>query len=184
MIEGSLAGKLLVANPYCYFNDFFDKSIVYVAIHTNEGAVGLIINKSISTLGIKKLYRISDNSYTEIEKKIFIGGPVEVERSFIMHTPEYSKNLIFSAGEHVSISSSVDVIIDILRGSGPLKSNIILGYTGWGAGQIEHEISENHWLILDSDEDIIFNDHGSSWEHALKKVGIDHSHFTSQMAHT
>jgi putative transcriptional regulator len=181
----SLAGKMLVANPYCSFGDIFDKSIIYIATHTEDGALGLIVNKSISKLGLKKLYRINDNSLSDMEKSILIGGPVEPERSFVLHTGEYSKNITFAKNGEIAVSSNLEVIRDILGGKGPVKSTIILGYTGWGLGQLEEEIENNYWLIVDADPSLIFSDDNNfKWVSALEKIGVESSYFTSQMGHS
>ncbi|MDX1923934.1 MAG: YqgE/AlgH family protein [Rickettsiaceae bacterium] len=184
----SLTGKMLVANPYCSFGDIFDKSVIYVATHSEEGAIGLIVNKAISRLGIKKLYRIKDEEISrkqDIEKNILIGGPMDPERSFVIHSADYMKNLTFSQSNSIAVSSSVDVIKDILNGIGPMKSNIVLGYTGWGQNQLEEEIENNYWLIQDADQQIIFGDDDHlKWSIAIEKFGIGHGYFSSQMGHS
>lgn len=178
----SLAGKMLIANPYCSFGDIFDKSIIYIATHSSDGSLGLIVNKSISKLGLKKLYSIKDDKMPEVEKNIFIGGPIEPERGFVLHSSEYGRNIIFEKMKDIAVSSNMEVISDILKGKGPTKSSIILGYTGWGAGQLENEIKDNYWLILDSDPSIIFGeDNNYKWETALEKAGVDNRFFSSSI---
>ncbi len=184
----SLTGKMLVANPYCSFGDIFDKSVIYIASHSQDGAVGMIVNKFISRLGIKKLYRISDEEIIvdqDVEKNIFIGGPVEPERSFVLHSADYIKNAIFTENPDVAVSSNLSVIKDILKGSGPNQSSIILGYTGWGENQLEQEIENNYWLILDADQRIIFEEDNSyKWKSAIEKFGIDPCYLSSEMGHS
>jgi putative transcriptional regulator len=181
----SLAGKMLVANPYCSFGDVFDKSIIYIASHTQEGALGLIINKHVRKLSLKQLYKINDKNIVDIEKSIMIGGPVEPERSFVLHSAEYKKNITFSSESDLAVSSNYEVIKDILKGQGPAKSAIILGYTGWGTGQLENEIENNYWLIIDADQSLIFSeDNNFKWATALENIGIDSGHFSSQMGHS
>lgn len=181
----SLAGKMLVANPYCSFGDIFDRSIIYIVDHTKDGAVGLIVNKYVSKIGLKKLYRIQDTSLPDIEKEVLAGGPMEPERSFVIHSSDYSKNLAFAKTGDLAVSSNVEVIRDILRGNGPSKSAIILGYTGWGKSQMEKEIENNYWLISDADISMIFGDENNyKWKTALGKIGVDNGHFTSQIGHS
>ncbi|NDB82734.1 MAG: YqgE/AlgH family protein [Alphaproteobacteria bacterium] len=184
----SLTGKILIANPYRSFGDIYDKSIIYIASHQEDGAVGMIVNKCISKLGIKKLYRITDDEMNigqDIEKNIFIGGPVDPDRSFVIHSTEYNKNIIFSEGASIAVSSNIHVIKDILKGSGPHQSSIILGYTGWGGGQLEHEIQNNYWFIQDADDCIIFNeDNSCKWISAIEKFGIDISYLSSEMGYS
>ncbi|MDX1917135.1 MAG: YqgE/AlgH family protein [Rickettsiaceae bacterium] len=184
----TLAGKMLVANPYKSFGDIYDKSVIYLASHTQEGAIGMIVNKMLSKLGIKKLYRISDeemNIGQDMEKNIFIGGPVEPDRSFVLHSSDYQKNLIFPHNSDVAISSNIHVIKDILKGVGPCKSSIILGYTGWGQNQLEQEIENNYWFIEEPDPKIIFGEENScKWLSAIQKSGIDLSALSSELGHS
>lgn len=181
----SLTGKMLVANPYCSFGDVFDKCIIYVAAHSDQGSIGLIVNKGAAKLGVKKLYKISDNNIPEIDRTIFIGGPIEPDRSFVLHSSDYSKNLLFKAEGDVFVSSNLEVIRDLLKGKGPEKSVLILGYTGWGSGELEEEIENNYWLIADADRDIIFDEESDiKWQAALEKIGVENNHFSSQMGHS
>ncbi len=184
-IDGSLTGKILIANPYCSFGDIFDKCIIYVASHSPHGAIGLIVNKFATNFDLKKLYRISDKSIPDSRRKIFIGGPVEPERSFILHSTDYTKNLLFPATSNLAISSNLEIVKDILNSCGPKQSQFILGYTAWGIGEIEKEIENNYWLILESDNSIIFDQKNDiKWQSALNKAGVDSNYFASQIGHS
>lgn len=178
----SLAGKILIANPYCSFGDIFYKSILYIVAHSEYGSIGLIINKYANKLGLKKLYKISNKYINEQEKPILIGGPVEPERSFILHSSDYIKNIVFEKKGPLVVSSNVEIIKDILEGKGPSNSLVILGYTGWEAGQLEQEIKNNYWLIANADESLIFEDNQQmKWNNALSRIGIENQLLSPQM---
>ncbi len=184
-VEGSLTGKILIANPYCSFGDIFDRCIIYIASHSSHGAIGLIVNKFATNFDIKKLYRISDKTISDSEKEIFIGGPVEPERSFILHSTDYTKNILFPATANLAVSSNLEIVKDILKSKGPKQSRFILGYTAWGDGEIEKEIENNYWLIVDADNQMIFDQENDiKWKNALDKIGVDNNFFASQIGHS
>lgn len=180
----SLAGKILIANPYCSFGDIFDKSLIYVASHSETGSLGLILNKCINKVGLKKLYQIPDELFEEKFENIYIGGPAETERSFIIHSDDYTKNTLFEKRGKFAITSNIEIIRDILNGNGPQKSIITLGYTGWGPSELELEIENNYWFIKDADESLIFSKKATKWKDALKDAGIDNSYLSSSMGHS
>ncbi len=180
----SLTGKLLIANPYCSFGDVFDKAVIYIVSHSKTGAFGLIINKQITKLSMKKLFRLSDVNIPDMEQNLFVGGPIEPERSFVLHSGEYIKNLLFKPSGEIAVSSNMEIVRDILKGSGPKNVNIFLGYTGWAIGQLEKEIENNYWLISEADNSLIFNEESNfKWHTALEKIGVENSYFASQMGH-
>lgn len=181
----SLAGKMLIANPYCSFGDIFDKCLIYVASNTETGSLGLIVNKYISKLGLKKLYQIDDQNKGEKFKNIYLGGPIDTERGFVLHNSEkYKTKLIFEEIGNLGVSSNIDIINDILNDKGPDNCLITLGYTGWGSGQLEKEIENNFWFIRDVDQDVLFSDDQKKWSTALKNAGIENNTLTSQMGHS
>jgi putative transcriptional regulator len=106
---------------------------------------------------------------------IYLGGPVEQERGFILHTLEYNKNLLLrvNKGLVLGVSSNLEILKDIASGIGPHHSLFVLGYTGWSAGQLEDEIQKGNWIVSDSSTDLIFTDNSEDkWYNALSKLGI------------
>ena len=182
---GSLTGKLLIANPYCSFGDVFDKAVIYIVAHSENGAFGLIINKQVTKLSLKKLFRLNDANVPDKEEYLYVGGPMEPERSFVLHSNEYSKNLLFRASGEIGVSSNMEIVRDILKGDGPKNLNVFLGYTGWSTEQLEKEIENNYWLILEADRSLVFEEESNfKWHAALEKLGVEHCHFSSQMGHS
>ncbi|MEY3197330.1 MAG: hypothetical protein RLZZ59_701 [Pseudomonadota bacterium] len=176
----SLAGKFLIANPHSFSKDVFNKSLIYVASHNKEGAMGLIVNHLVNKIPANSVLRLfkEEASETELVMSVYLGGPVEPERGFILHTAEYDKNLLLNAGSNLAISSNIQILRDIAQGTGPKSSMLILGYTGWTSGQLELEIEQNMWLISDSSQELIFSEKEDKWGAALGKLGIDTSTFS------
>ena len=180
----SLEGKFLISSPYSFGNDVFNKSLIYIASHTEKGAMGLIINRLVNRLpanAVLQLFKDSGNS-SELIMPVYLGGPVEPERGFILHTSEYNKNLLLHSG-NLAISSNLQILRDISSGNGPQHSLFIMGYTGWTEGQLEAEIQKNMWIISDSSNDLIFSDIANKWDVALSNMGIDNSSFTPHAGH-
>lgn len=181
----SLAGKFLISSPYAFTNNVFNKSLIYIVSHNTSGAMGLIVNHLVNKIpanAVLKLFKDSaDNS--DLIMPVYLGGPVEPERGFILHTSEYSKNLLMHSGSNLAVSSNIEILKDIASGTGPAHSLFVMGYTGWIEGQLESEIEQNMWIISDSSNDLIFADTGDKWIAALNNIGIDNSSFNSQAGH-
>ena len=171
-----LTGKLLIAMPGMG-DPRFDHSVVYICSHGEDGAMGLIVNKP-SDLRIKTLLEqlnIACRIPVVGERLVHFGGPVELSRGFVLHSADYDANLhsLHVAGDF-SMTATLDVLEDIASGKGPLNSMLMLGYSGWGPGQLESEILANGWLTCDAAPEIVFGeDDGTKWTAALKSMGVD-----------
>ncbi len=164
-------------------DDRFDRSVVYVCAHTQDGAMGLMINRPIKDLTFPSLL-----SQLHIEQPqnfdpppILAGGPVDVVRGFVLHSPEYSSAATLAMSSLTSLTVTTDIIRDISNGSGPKNYLITLGYVGWGPGQLENEIKENAWLPVDASTDLVFMlSPEKKWTYALNKLGIDPSRLSAE----
>jgi putative transcriptional regulator len=172
----NLTGKILIASPFAMEGNVFHKSLIYVIKHTNEGSVGLIFNHPINNAPANSLFKKIDSKINtgDLNLDIHLGGPVEVERGFFLHTSEYNKNLLFNpAQSDLAVSSNAQILQDIADGTGPQNSIFIVGYTGWSAGQIEFELEHNLWLISEPNHDLIFLESPEDkWSKALATLGI------------
>ena len=172
----NLTGKLLVAMPVMG-DDRFTKSVVYICAHSDDGTMGLIVNKPSPNVRFSSLLeQLKIETGPEMRKiRVHHGGPVETARGFILHSTDYkSDDGTIEIDSRISMTATMDVIEDIARGAGPAQAMMALGYSGWAPGQLEGEIAQNGWLIGDADEDIVFgraNDH--KWTAALKSMGVD-----------
>ena len=110
-----------------------------------------------------------------MQPKVFYGGPVELDKGFIVHTNDYKHEKdITLIGNDLALSSNIAIIKDIISGSGPSKSIFTIGYTGWSSYQLQSEMSQNAWMEIELKNDILFSrDHKKKWEYAISKLGIN-----------
>ena len=170
----NLAGQILISLPNIEDERFY-KSVIYICAHSQEGSMGIIINKSLElNLYPSLLEQLGiDSSYTN--KKIFFhyGGPVETGRGFILHSDDFIKKESMPIDNGIVLTSTIDFITDLKKGLGPKISILALGYTGWGPGQLENEISNNGWLSSPIDRNFIFEENSKrKWEKAYEILGI------------
>ncbi len=182
----NLTGKILIASPYTMEDNIFHQSIVYVVHHGDQGAVGFLVNRLVKNPPVNNLFKKAEFKLdlNLLNLKIHIGGPLELERGFFLHSAEYNKNLLFKLeNSELAVSSNIEILKDITSGSGPKHSMFAIGYTGWGVSQLEFEIQNNLWLISEPDYDLIFgNDPTTKWPNALAKLNIDGIDFVPYLA--
>jgi len=156
----------------------FGKTVIVMFESDKKGAWGLVINKRLGTMPIALLIDPSLNTSEEREEMfkknipIFWGGPVDVKEIFILHSSEYKSETTKNYGD-ISISQDYNILFDIAENKGPEKSLVILGYSGWGSGQLEGEMERDHWILSDIDLDITFDkDSNTKWNKAFKNSFI------------
>ena len=174
--ETNLDGKLLIAMPGMGDQNF-DKSVIYMCSHSEDGAMGLIINKPSTDLNLNDLLKqllLTPKNPISL-KNIHIGGPVEYGRGFVLHSRDYqAKDATLNVTESIGMTASLEILEDISQGEGPIKCLLALGYSGWGPGQLENEIQANGWLISDTPENFLFSmDDNQKWNAALNHIGVD-----------
>lgn len=171
-----LTGKLLVAMPGMS-DPRFASSVIFMAAHSADGAMGLMINKPAEGLIMADvLDQLSTD--TPIEQgtmSVHRGGPVETERGFVLHSDEYRsalQTLVVEGG--FALTATLDILEDIAAGKGPEKALMMLGYAGWGPGQLEAELSMNGWLTCDATTELVFDlKDAAKWSAAVNSLGID-----------
>jgi len=156
----------------------FSKTVIVMLESDENGAWGLVINKRLGTMPIALLIDPSLNSSEEREElfkiniPVFWGGPVDVKEIFILHSTEYQSESTKNYG-NISISQDYNILFDIAENKGPEKSLVILGYSGWGSGQIEGEMEREHWILSNIDLDITFDrESNTKWNKAYKNSFI------------
>ncbi|SER67433.1 putative transcriptional regulator [Tranquillimonas rosea] len=171
-----LSGKLLIAMPGMG-DPRFDRSVIFLCAHSEDGAMGLIVNKPSSGVTFAELLeQLSiDPGMSPREIRVYFGGPVDTGRGFVLHSADYGTN---SSTLHVDdsfgMTATLDVLEDISEGRGPDNAILALGYAGWGPGQLEDEIRGNGWLTADASGEIVFDGNDEAkWSAALRTLGID-----------
>lgn len=171
-----LSGKFLIAMPGMG-DPRFAHSVVYVCAHSDDGAMGLIVNKPTPEVRFSELLtQLEIDAQPGIRDiRVHFGGPVENSRGFVLHSADYtSGDSTLLVDQEMALTATLDVLEEIAQGRGPKSSFLALGYSGWGPGQLESEIAQNGWLTSDARSDIIFgraNEH--KWMAAVKALGID-----------
>ena len=173
----SVKDHLLIATEKMK-DDRFEKTVIAMLESDENGAWGLVINKLIGSLPIALLIDPSLNTSDERENlykiniPVFWGGPVEVKKIFILHSNEYQSDSTYKYGS-ISISQDYNILFDIAKNKGPKKSLVIMGYSGWGDGQLEGEMERDHWILSDINLDIMFDEEiNKKWEKAYKNSFI------------
>lgn len=182
---GYLTGQLLVAMPQMR-DPRFTRTVIYMCAHTADGAMGLVVNRLVGSITFPDLLAQLgiDHQGRGEEIHVHFGGPVESGRGFVLHSSDYVENGTLVVSDNVALTASIDILKDIARGGGPRKSLLALGYAGWGAGQLDSEIQSNGWLMVPSDEHLIFdNNLDEKWERAIRKLGIDYNHLSFDAGH-
>jgi len=172
----------------------FARSVIYVCAHSEEGAMGLIVNQRASNVSAPDLLerlgistRADDDSVADaiMDLSIQVGGPVETGRGFVLHSADYfaaESTLAIDPG--VCLTATIDILKAIAQGNGPDRAILALGYAGWSPGQLENEIKANGWLNCPADPDLIFDDDlDSKYTRAMAKLGIDLSHLVNDAGH-
>lgn len=172
-----LTGKLLVAMPQMG-DPRFHKAVIFMCSHDANGAMGLVINHTLPGLELSELLtqlHIED-AQPDDDIPVMSGGPVETARGFILHEGDFSQVESLKIESDIYVTGTIDALKAVARGQGPEKMLFILGYAGWTAGQLDQEIQQNAWLVIDSDPDVIFNgDADDRWDRAIRKIGVDPS---------
>jgi len=156
----------------------FNKTVIAMLENDENGAWGFVINKPLGTIPIASLIDSSLNTSKDREKllkkkiQVFWGGPVDVEEIFILHSTEYRSETTRNYG-NISVSKDYNILFDIAENKGPEKSLVILGYSGWGSGQLEGEMERDDWILSDIDLNIMFDEESKiKWNKAYKNSFI------------
>lgn len=173
----NLSGKLLIAMPGMG-DPRFERSVVFLCAHSDDGAMGLIVNKPAPDLTFDQLLRqleipLPDDPARAI--RVHFGGPVEHVRGFVLHSADYGgQGTTLQIDDRFGMTATLDVLQAIARGDGPQSSLLALGYAGWGPGQLESEILRNGWLTCDASPDLVFSaSDDTKWSRALNTIGVD-----------
>lgn len=191
--EGFLEGKMLIAMP-SIGDERFDRTVIYVCVHSAEGAMGIIVNKRAPNISFPDLLDQLDIEVPDSSPSIFrqvsdivvlAGGPVETGRGFVLHSHDYfSDEATLPVSEEIGLTATLDILKAIAHGKGPSKAILALGYAGWAPGQLESEVRNNGWLHCEADAELVFgHDLDSKYQRCLQKLGIDLSMLSGDAGH-
>ncbi len=190
----NLTGQFLIAMP-AMTDPYFSKTVTYICTHNQDGAMGVIINRSadITVANLFQQIQLVTESQAVLKKTVHFGGPVQTERGFILHdimpAPHDEFNSTIVVNNTVALTTSKDILEATAQNKGPKKMLIALGYAGWTAGQLENELAQNAWLSLETNnlEDIhalIFDkaDH-EKFDCAMRMMGLNLANLSEVAGH-
>ncbi|HEV2509263.1 YqgE/AlgH family protein [Bosea sp. (in: a-proteobacteria)] len=188
-----LDGQCLIAMPGMS-DQRFVRSVVYLCAHSEDGAMGIIVNKPAADTRFPELLVQldvipSDQAIrlpSQAERmKVLRGGPVETKRGFVLHSADFFlESATLPIDDGICLTATLDILRAIAVGTGPENAVLALGYAGWGAGQLESEIQSNGWLHCAADEALLFDDAlDTKYARALGKLGIDQAFLSKDAGH-
>jgi putative transcriptional regulator len=183
----NLANHFLIAMP-TMLDPVFGGTVVFLCEHNADGALGVIINKPTDMTMNSLLERIDleidITPQPTLTAPVMFGGPVQVERGFVLHSPLGMFSSMMEVTEEIALTTSKDILEEVAAGRGPQKIMVALGCAGWGAGQLEDEIVRNGWLTVPADPAIVFDMPAEErFAAAMKLLGIDPTMLAGEAGH-
>lgn len=169
----TLVGRFLVAAPSMP-DERFQKSVVFICKHDDDGALGIIVNNKVEDLALGQVYKQLgiDGPKTANLQAVLFGGPVETARGLVLHSSEYKRDETLMIEGGMALTASLDILRDMAKGSGPQRAWLALGHSGWSPGQLDRELQDNAWLVVDGDPAIVFDTNlDAKWQRALDTLG-------------
>ena len=164
----------------------FAKSVTYICEHNDQGALGVVVNRPID-MTLKTLFEQIEIPLQDDHRgrmPVYFGGPVQVDRGFVLHRPAGEWQSTLSIKQQVGLTTSRDILQAVADGSGPEQILVSLGYAGWAPGQLEQELSQNAWLTVPADLDVIFNlPPEQRLSAAMKLLGVDLARLSDDVGH-
>ncbi|PST26369.1 YqgE/AlgH family protein [Mesorhizobium plurifarium] len=189
--RGFLDGQFLIAMPGM-FDANFARTVIFVCAHSEDGAMGFILNRPqrltfpdvllhLQLLDPDEAIRLPSATR---EFQIQAGGPVETGRGFVLHSDDYLSDSSIPVSDDICLTATLDIVRAISRGEGPLKATMLLGYAGWGPGQLETEITQNGWLTCPAQEELIFSRNlDEKYDRALALMGVSPAMLSTDSGH-
>jgi putative transcriptional regulator len=169
----TLVGRFLVAAPSMP-DGRFQKSVVFVCKHDDDGALGIIVNNKVDDLPLTQVYKQLGIEVPPItdERAVLFGGPVETARGLVLHSADYKRDETMLIEGGLALTASLEILKDMASGSGPKQAWLALGHSGWSPGQLDREMQDSAWLVVDADAALVFDpDLDAKWQRALDRLG-------------
>ena len=171
----NLTQHFLMAMP-AMADPHFAKTLTFICEHNEQGALGVVVNRPIDLTLHTLLEQIDIKPLGDATRHtpVHYGGPVQIDRGFVLHSPAGGWQSTLVVGDHIGLSTSIDILQAVARGEGPARLLVTLGYAGWAPGQLEHELAQNAWLTVNADARILFDTPAAQrYDASLKLLGID-----------
>jgi putative transcriptional regulator len=189
----SLKGQFLVAMPGMG-DERFRESVIYVVGHTDEGAMGLVVNRPVEDMRfIDILEELDLGEKDEIihlpstirNREVLRGGPVQTGRGFVLHSPDYFREgNSYAVNDEICLTATLDILKAMAFGGSPADAVFALGYCGWAPGQLENEIALNGWLTVPFSRELLFGTPlQSRYDVALSQLGITRASLSGAAGH-
>ena len=173
--DARLAGQLLVATPQLE-GPFFEQTVIYMVSHdARTGAMGLIVNRPLGDVPMEVLLRHAGLPGKDAKGtvRLHVGGPVEQTRLAVLHTDDYAGPDTLRVGKGVALTTEPSILQAIAGGKGPRRARFAVGHAGWAPGQLEAEMRAGYWIVVPSDDSILFDDaYDTKWNRAMAKRKI------------
>jgi len=181
----NLTNHFLIAMPNMV-DPYFARSLTLVCEHSENGALGVVINRpidmSLQTLFERLSLELSSRDLQEMP--VYFGGPVQTDRGFVLHTPVGPWSSTLEVSSDVGMTTSRDILEAVGAGTGPKRLMVTLGYSGWAAGQLEHEIKQNAWLTVPAADQIIFDLPAEErLPAAMQLLGVSYASLSDEAGH-
>ncbi|MGP1609362.1 MAG: YqgE/AlgH family protein [Burkholderiales bacterium] len=181
----NLTDHFLIAMP-AMTDPYFSRTLVYIAEHNDQGALGVIVNRpidmSLATLFEKIDVALEADGFADLP--VFFGGPVQTDRGFVLHRPIGAWQSTLAINQHIGLTSSRDVLQSVALEGKPQDVMVTLGYSGWSAGQLEQELAQNAWLTVPAQARILFDmPYEERLASAMETLGIDFTHLAEDAGH-
>ncbi len=182
----NLTHHFLIAMP-SLVDSVFSKTLTYICEHNDQGAIGIVINRptDLTLVGLLKQLGIQQTDSLIETTPVLFGGPVQMDCGFVLHHPVGKWQSTLAVNQEVGLTTSLDILKAIANADGPEQVLIALGYAGWAAGQIEHELAQNAWLTVPASSDVIFNlPSDERFSAAMQLLGIsDAANLSNEIGH-
>lgn len=171
-----LSNHLLIAMPSLQ-DSTFKQAVIYLCEHDKDGAMGLVINHPVNMKVADLIKQVDEdaliNDPKKAQKSVIKGGPVNVERGFILHKPQGKWESSLQLNDDFCVTTSKDILSQLANEQGPEDFILTLGYAGWTAGQLESELSHNAWLCIPADAQLVFHQPiHRQWQACIEKMGF------------
>lgn len=181
----NLSQHFLIAMP-AMVDPHFSKTLTFICEHNDQGALGVVVNRPIDMNLHSLLEQVSIPPDSDAFKSIPVhfGGPVQIDRGFVLHTPLGQWQSTLAVNAEIGLTTSRDILQAVARGAGPQQMLVTLGYAGWAPGQLEHELSLNAWLTVQAKPEVLFEMPAEErLAAAMGLLGVDYANLSEQAGH-